>query len=876
MKLLSKFNSLLILLLLLNFAFISCDEKAEDAKNEDTVDGFTKEDRELLKKNEEKFNFNVEVTRMMDIIINSLYTNKEVFIRELISNSSDACDKARFLAVQNPDYLGDNKELKIIIETDRNTKTFSITDTGVGMTKNDLVKNLGTIAKSGTTSFIEAISKGNSLNLIGQFGVGFYSTYLVSNKVVVTSKNVDDNQHVWVSTAGSSFTVSKDPRGNTLGRGTKITLYLKEDSVEFCETDTVKKNIKKYSEFIDYPIYMKINKTYTEEEETDEYENETDTTAVNETKKEDNKTDDLEIKDEDEEKKKEKRKKKTKSVTKWKWDYELINENKPIWLRDKKEITKEEYVKFYKALTKDSEDPLAYEHGKLEGEVNFRYILFIPGKRPYDLYDNYYGKSSSLKLYVRRVLVSEQFEDLMPRYLNFIKGVVDSDDLPLNVSREALQQIKMIKVMSNKLVKASIQIMIKLAVEKEEDDDEDDDDEDDEEDNETESKNETEAKADNDTKSEDDDEEDDEKEEKEKKKDTKYKKFFENYGKNIKLGVIEDIQNRNKLAKLLRFYSTHNIDELTSFDEYIKRMKPKQEQIYFLAGEDKAAVTKSPLIQKILEKGGEVLILDDPIDEFCLQNLGEYEKKKLKNVAKGEFKLWEEDEELQKKKEKKIEKDFKPLIEWWKKLLGAKVENIVVSQRLTDSPCIMVGTEHGYSASMERIQKAQAFANQDKITAQFLYARKTLEINPNHPAIKQLKEQVGTSDKVSEDVEDTAMLLFENALLESGYSLPDPHAFGQRMEKVLKFNLGLSRDEKVSPYEVVLDDNDDDDDDDDKKDDDEDDDDKKDDKKDDDKKDDDKKDDGKKEKDKKDDEKKEDKKDEKKEEKKEEKKSEDL
>ena len=832
MRLYSQINSLLILFLILNFVFISCDEqKSDDSKKEDIVDGFTKEDRELLKKNEEKFNFNVEVTRMMDIIINSLYTNKEVFIRELISNASDACDKARFLAVQNPDYLNDNKELKIIIETNRNSKTFTITDTGVGMTKNDLVKNLGTIAKSGTTSFIEAISKGNSLNLIGQFGVGFYSTYLVSNKVVVTSKNNEDNQHVWVSTAGSSFTVSKDPRGNTLGRGTKITLYLKEDSVEFCETDTVKKNIKKYSEFIDYPIYMKINKTYTEEEETDEWENETDITAVNDTNKEEeekdnNKTDELEIKDEEEEKKKEKRKKKTKSVTKWKWDYELINENKPIWLRDKKEITKEEYIKFYKALTKDSEDPLAYEHGKLEGEVNFRYILFIPGKRPHDLYDNYYGKSSSLKLYVRRVLVSEQFEDLMPRYLNFIKGVVDSDDLPLNVSREALQQIKMIKVMSNKLVKASIQIMIKLAVEKEEEEDEDDeDDEDDEEENETESKNETEAKTENETKSEDDDEEDDETEEKEeKKKDTKYKKFFDNYGKNIKLGVIEDIQNRNKLAKLLRFYSTHNIDELTSFDEYIKRMKPKQEQIYYLAGEDKTAAAKSPLIQKILEKGGEVLILDDPIDEFCLQNLAEYEKKKLKNVAKGEFKLWEEDdEELQKKKEKKIAKDFKPLIEWWKKLLGPKVENVIVSQRLTDSPCIMVGTEHGYSASMVRIQRAQAFGKQDKITEQFLYARKTLEINPNHPAIKQLKEQFGSSEKVSEDFEDIAMLLFENAMLESGYSLPDPHAFGQRMEKALKFNLGLSRDEKVSPYEVVLDDNDDEDDD--KKDDDKDDDD---------------------------------------------------
>jgi heat shock protein beta len=241
-------------------------------------------------------------------------------------------------------------------------------------------------------------------------------------------------------------------------------------------------------------------------------------------------------------------------------------------------------------------------------------------------------------------------------------------------------------------------------------------------------------------------------------------------------------------------------------------MKPKQEQIYYLAGEDKTAVAKSPLIQKILEKGGEVLILEDPIDEFCLQNLGEYEKKKLKNVAKGEFKLWEDDDdELIKKKEKKIEKDFKPLIEWWKKLLGPKVENIIVSQRLVESPCIVVGTEHGYSASMERIQKAQAFNQNDKITTQFLYARKTMEINPNHPAIKTLKEQVGSSEKVSEDVEDTAMLLFENALLESGYSLPDPHAFGLRMEKVLKYNLGLSRDEKPSPYEVVLDDKDDDD-----------------------------------------------------------------
>ena len=275
MKSYKKYFSLFLIYLTL-ISFIFCQEKNENnTQTEKEKEEFTDEEKELLKKNEEKFNFNVEVTRLMDIIINSLYTNKEVFIRELISNASDACDKARFLSVQNPDYLGDNKELKIIIETDKDAKTFTIIDSGVGMSKNDMVKNLGTIAKSGTTAFIEAISKGNNLNLIGQFGVGFYSTYLVSNKVVVTSKSHDDSQHIWVSTAGSSFTVTKDPRGNTLGRGTKITLFLKEDSVEFSEVDTVKKNIKKYSEFIDYPIYMKINKTYTEEEEIDENDNET-------------------------------------------------------------------------------------------------------------------------------------------------------------------------------------------------------------------------------------------------------------------------------------------------------------------------------------------------------------------------------------------------------------------------------------------------------------------------------------------------------------------------------------------------------------------------------------------------------------------------
>jgi heat shock protein 90kDa beta len=761
----------------------SSPEIEELKETQEVVDGFTNEDRDLIEKSSEKYNFNADVTRLMDIIINSLYTHKEVFIRELISNASDACDKARFLAVQNPDFLGNKKDLEIRIETDPAAKTFTIYDSGVGMTKNDLVKNLGTIAKSGTTSFIEAISKGNSLNLIGQFGVGFYSTYLVSNKVVVTSRNSEDDQYVWVSTAGSYFSVSKDPRGNTLERGTRVTLHLKEDAQEFVEADIVRKNIKKYSEFINYPIYLRLNKTFTREEEIPEEKKEEEVSEKSES------TDDLEVTDEKSEDKKDEKKPKTRTVHDWKFEWELINENKPLWLREKKEITKEEYSKFYKALTKDTEDPLSHEHHYTEGEVNFKYILYIPQKRPYDLFENYYGKNSALKLYVRRVLVNEQFEELMPRYLNFIKGVVDSDDLPLNVSREQLQQHKMIKVMSNKLTKTAIQMMIKLAVEKDVEDDEDEDEEEDDETENNEEKKEDEEKKDK---------------EKDKKTESKYTKFYENFGKNIKLGVIEDVPNRNKLAKLLRFYSTKNPKDLISLDDYIKNMKAKQEFIYYLAGEEKEVIFKSPLIQKLRERDIEVLLLDDPIDEFCIQNLTEYEKKKLKNVGKGDLKLWDEDEEATKKRDEKIKKEFSVLTTWWKKILGDKVNKIEISKRLTNNPCIVVSSEHGYSASMERIQKAQAFSNQDKTASSYLYGKKTLEINPDHPAIKELRIRVLNAETPSLDVEDTAKLLFESALLESGYTLADPHEFAERMERVLKYNLNLDRYAKSEPYEVEV------------------------------------------------------------------------
>ena len=766
------------------------------------VDGFSKEDRDLLDKSSEKYSFNANVSRLMDIIINSLYTHKEVFIRELISNSSDACDKVRYIAVQKPDYLGDKKDLEIRIEFDTDAKTFTISDTGIGMTKSDLIKNLGTIASSGTTSFIEAISKGSSLNLIGQFGVGFYSTYLVSNKVVVTSKHSDDVQNVWVSTAGSFFTIAEDPRGDTIGRGTRITLHLKEDSYEFSEHEVIKKNIKRYSEFINFPIYLKVNKTYTREEdipepeapekkegEEDAVKAEEDAAATEKKDEEKKEGDDLEVTDEKKEDKKEE-KPKTRTITEWKWDWELINENKPLWLRDKKEITNEEYTAFYKALTKDTEEPYSWDHGQTEGEVHYKYLIFFPAKRPYDLFENYYGKNSALKLYVRRVLVNEQFEELMPRYLNFVKGVVDSDDLPLNVSREQLQQDKMIKMMSKKLVRTAIHKMLKLAAEKDTEDEEEE--EDDGKEDETDDKEE--------------EKEEEEKKEEDKKSENKYIKFYENFGKNIKLGVIEDTPNRGRLAKLLRFYTLRNPKDLVSLDDYIAEMKEKQDAIYFLAGDNKEELINSPLIQKFKTKDVNVLLLDDPIDEFCVQNLGEYEKKKLKNVAKGDVKFGDEEDDEGKKKDKKIRESFKVLVDWWKKLLGAKLEHLKISRRLTDTPCIIVTSEYGYTANMARIQKAQAFTNQDKKDASYMYGKKTLEINVDHPAIKELRERVLKHETPPSEVEDTAMLLYDAALLSSGFNIEDANDFSHRMDRVLKYNLNIDRFEKPSPFEVSLDD----------------------------------------------------------------------
>jgi heat shock protein beta len=447
----------------------------EDEEDNTDSDGLTPEQRAELEAGSEQHDFGADVSRIMDIIINSLYTNKEVFLRELVSNASDALDKVRYKVLKDPSYVEDFKNMEIKITFDKDAKTLTILDTGIGMSKNEMVKNLGTVARSGTTQFLELIGKTQDMNLIGQFGVGFYSAFLVANKVTVISKtNKEPDQHIWISSADGKFVVNKDPRGNTLKRGTKIILHLKEDAIEYVEQDKIKELVKKYSQFINYPIYLWVSKDVTKQVAEEDYNDEEnayeelsdeelenmDEVDVHDYKSESDKQaeekvakkaedaentekdgEDVEVKeetelDEDEDAEEPEPEKKQRTITETVWDWELINDAKAIWLRPKGEIENDEYNSFYKSISKDNEDPLTYTHFTAEGDIEFKSILFIPNHAPYDMFENYYGASGQMKLYVRKVMISEEFEDLMPRYLNFISGVVHSDDLPLNVSRE--------------------------------------------------------------------------------------------------------------------------------------------------------------------------------------------------------------------------------------------------------------------------------------------------------------------------------------------------------------------------------------------------------------------------------------------------------
>lgn len=689
-------------------------------------DGLSVAQQRQLRDQAQNYTFQTEVNRMMKLIINSLYRNKEIFLRELISNGSDALDKIRLTSLTNSDVLASNPDMSIRIKADQENRLLHIIDSGVGMTRNDLVNNLGTIAKSGTADFLSKMQDAEKSNtqemndMIGQFGVGFYSAFLVADKVTVVSKHNDDKQHVWESDA-NSFSVAEDPRGDTLRRGTHITLHLKEEAADYLQPDTIRSLVKKYSQFINFPIYLWASRTETVEEA--DADADADQADADE---------DAQVEDATDEKKE------TKKTEKTVWDWELMNDNKPIWTRKPADVKEEEYTQFYKSLTKDSSPPLAKAHFVAEGEVTFRALLFVPRVQPADSFNRYGTKTDHIKLYVRRVFITDEFNELMPNYLAFIQGIVDSDDLPLNVSRETLQQHKLVKIIKKKLVRKALDMLKKIP-------------------------------------------------------DDEYEHFWKEYSTNVKLGVMEDPSNRSRLAKLLRFHSSRS-SEMTFLADYVARMRPGQTHIYYIAGASRAEVERSPFAERLVRRGYEVLYLTEAVDEYCLSSLPEYDGKKFQNIAKEIFDL--EESEQQKERLEGYKKQFEPLTRWLAERLSAYITRATVSRRLARSPAALAATAFGWTGNMERLALSNAHQKADDAQRKHhLMQKKMLEINPRHPMVVELLRRV--QDEPDEPATLlAATTLYRTAAIRSGYMLQEGQAveFAESVERMLQQSLGLPAD----------------------------------------------------------------------------------